>query len=102
MYALFEQHILTDGIRLVYAFKRDNEPNGPDLYYANVASALSLIKTSLYLITTILFDAFIVSSPSYLPILEWLSFVPDLGFVFSSTAASSSGTATSSWFCCPS
>jgi len=102
MYALFEQHILTDGIRLVYAFKRDNEPNGPDLYYANVASALSLIKTSLYLITTILFDAFIVSSPSYLPILEWLSLCLTLGFVFSSTAASSSGTATSSWFCCPS
>jgi hypothetical protein len=36
--------------------------DGADLYYANVASALSLIKTSLYLITTILFDAFIVSS----------------------------------------
>jgi hypothetical protein len=36
--------------------------DGADLYYANVASALSLIKTSLYLITTILFDAFIVSA----------------------------------------
>jgi len=58
--ALITWHILTDGVRLVYAFKRDNEPSGPDLYYANVASALSLIKTSLYLITTILFDAFIL------------------------------------------
>jgi hypothetical protein len=38
------------------------EPLGPDLYYANVASALSLIKTALYLVITILFDAFIVSS----------------------------------------
>jgi hypothetical protein len=53
--------MLTDVVRLVYAFKRDQDPLGPDLYYANVASALSLIKTSLYLITTILFDAFIVS-----------------------------------------
>ncbi len=34
---------------------------GPDLYYANVASAMSLIKTSLYLVITITFDAFIVS-----------------------------------------
>ena len=57
------QHILTDGIRIVYAFKRDNVADGADLYYGNVASALSLIKTSLYLITTVLFDAFIVSTP---------------------------------------
>lgn len=46
---------------MVYAFKRDQDPLGPDLYYANVASALSLVKTSLYLVNTILFDAFIVS-----------------------------------------
>jgi len=57
----FEQHMLTDAIRVIYAFKRDTEVGGPDLYYANVASALSLVKTSLYLITTVLFDAFIVS-----------------------------------------
>jgi hypothetical protein len=56
------QHVLTDAVRIVYAFKRDQDPLGPDLYYANVASALSVIKTSLYLVITILFDAFIVSS----------------------------------------
>jgi len=55
------QHIITDGVRTVYAFKQDQVPLGSDLYYANVASALSLIKTSLYLVITIIFDAFIVS-----------------------------------------
>ena len=58
---MHKQHVLTDAVRLIYAFKRDTVVAGPDLYYANVASALSLIKTSLYLITTIIFDAFIVS-----------------------------------------
>jgi hypothetical protein len=53
--------MLTDGVRTVYAFKKDQVPLGPDLYYANVASALSLVKTSLYFVTTITFDAFIVS-----------------------------------------
>ena len=55
------QHAITDGVRTVHAFKHDQVPLGPDLYYANVASALSLIKTSLYLVITVIFDAFIVS-----------------------------------------
>ena len=81
-------------IRLVYAFKRDQDPLGPDLYYANVASALSLVKTSLYLVNTILFDAFIVSRACFLsfvssPLAPYTSFP-------SCTAASSFGTATSS------
>jgi hypothetical protein len=53
--------MITDGVRAVYAFKKDQVPLGPDLYYANVASALSLVKTSLYFVITIIFDAFIVS-----------------------------------------
>ncbi|KAH9979201.1 hypothetical protein BJV74DRAFT_130981 [Russula compacta] len=57
---LISWHVVTDAVRLVYAFKRDQQPLGPDLYYANVASAMSLIKTALYLIATILFDAFIL------------------------------------------
>lgn len=80
-------------IRLVYAFKRDQDPLGPDLYYANVASALSLIKTSLYLINTILFDAFIVSRPCFQSSCPLLA--PYTSFS-SCTAASSFGTATSS------
>jgi hypothetical protein len=57
----FRQHILTDAVRLVNAFKADKVPSGPDLFYANVTSSLSLIKTSLYLIITVIYDAFIVS-----------------------------------------
>ncbi len=45
---------------MVYAFKDSQVPIGGDLYFANVASALSLIKTTLYLVITILFDGFIV------------------------------------------
>ena len=56
--------MLTDAVRLVYAFKRDTVPAGPDLYYANVSASLSLIKTSLYLIITVIYDAFIVSHES--------------------------------------
>jgi hypothetical protein len=52
--------MITDGVRAVYAFKKDQVPLGPDLYYANVASALSLVKTSLYFVITIIFDAFIL------------------------------------------
>jgi hypothetical protein len=58
--ALITWHVLTDAVRLVYSFKRDLAPLGPDLYYANVASALSIVKTSLYLVITVLFDAFIL------------------------------------------
>ncbi|KAI0294204.1 hypothetical protein BC826DRAFT_910146 [Russula brevipes] len=57
---LITWHVTTDAVRLVYAFKRDEVPLGPDIYYANVASALSLMKTALYLVTTVLFDAFIL------------------------------------------
>jgi len=57
---LITWHVTTDAVRLVYAFKRDEVPLGPDIYYANVASALSLMKTTLYLVTTVLFDAFIL------------------------------------------
>jgi hypothetical protein len=53
--------MITDAVRAVYSFKKDLVPLGPDLYYANVASAMSLIKTSLYLVTTVIFDGFIVS-----------------------------------------
>jgi len=83
---LITWHVLTDAVRLVYAFKRDTEPVGPDLYYANVSSALSLIKTSLYLITTILFDAFIlhrcfvVWDRNFLVVLlPFLVFLADIG-----------------------
>jgi len=57
---LITWHILTDATRLVFAFKSSQEPIGGDLYYANVSAALSVIKTSVYLVITVLFDAFIL------------------------------------------
>ncbi|KAI9434118.1 hypothetical protein BJY52DRAFT_1422542, partial [Lactarius psammicola] len=57
---LITWHVITDAVRMVYAFKNSQVPIGGDLYFANVASALSLIKTSLYLVITILFDGFIL------------------------------------------
>jgi len=57
---LITWHVLTDMVRAVYSFKKDQVPLGPDLYYANVASALSLVKTALYLIITVIFDGFIL------------------------------------------
>jgi len=83
---LITWHILTDAVRLIYAFKRDEAPAGPDLYYANVSSAMSLIKTTLYLIITITFDAFIlhrcwvVWDRNFLVILlPFLIFLADIG-----------------------
>ncbi|KAH9041077.1 hypothetical protein EDB85DRAFT_1924102 [Lactarius pseudohatsudake] len=58
--ALITWHVVTDAVRIVYAFKNSQIAVGGDLYFANVASALSLIKTALYLVITILFDAFIL------------------------------------------
>ncbi|KAH9167705.1 hypothetical protein EDB89DRAFT_111108 [Lactarius sanguifluus] len=58
--ALITWHVVTDAVRIVYAFKDSQIAAGGDLYFANVASALSLIKTSLYLVITVLFDAFIL------------------------------------------
>jgi len=57
---LITWHVITDAVRIVYAFKRDEVPLGSDLYYADVASSMSVIKTSLYLVITIIFDAFIL------------------------------------------
>ncbi|KAI0298788.1 hypothetical protein B0F90DRAFT_1731090 [Multifurca ochricompacta] len=83
---LISWHVVTDAIRLVYAFKSSQKPIGADFYYANVSSSLSLIKTSLYLIVTILFDAFIlhrcwiVWERSFLVILlPLLIFLADIG-----------------------
>ena len=57
--------MLIDGIRMVYAFKDSQIPIGGDLYYANASSVLSVMKTALYLVITILFDAFIVGFQAF-------------------------------------
>jgi hypothetical protein len=83
---LITWHVLTDAVRLVYAFKRDQAPLGPDLYYANVASCLSLIKTSLYLVITVIFDAFILyrcfivwDRNCFVILLPFMVFLADIG-----------------------
>jgi hypothetical protein len=83
---LITWHILTDGVRLVYAFKSSQVPIGGDLYYANVSSALSVMKTAVYLIVTILFDAFILyrcfiiwDRNLFVIILPFLVFLADIG-----------------------
>jgi len=57
---LITWHMLIDAVRMVLAFKDSQIPIGGDLYYANASSVLSVMKTALYLVTTILFDAFIL------------------------------------------
>jgi len=84
--ALITWHVLTDAIRLVYAFKNSQQPIGGDLYFANIASALSIVKTSVYLVVTILFDGFILhrcwiiwDRNCYVTILPAMIFLADIG-----------------------
>ena len=86
---VIRQHEITDAVRLVYAFKHSQQEIGGDLYYANVASALSLVKTSVYLVVTILFDGFIVGFSRVL-----CATIALLTLITSFTAAGSSGIAT--------
>ena len=86
---VIRQHEITDAVRLVYAFKHSQQEIGGDLYYANVASALSLVKTSVYLVVTILFDGFIVGFSTVL-----CATIALLTLITSFTAAGSSGIAT--------
>jgi len=83
---LITWHIITDAVRLVNAFKHSQLPIGGDLYYANLASALSLIKTALYLVITILFDGFILhrcwiiwDRNCLVVVLPFLIFLADIG-----------------------
>lgn len=84
--ALITWHMITDAVRVVFAFKGSEAPVGGDLYYANVSSALSLIKTSVYLLITILFDAFILhrcwimwDRSIVVTLLPFLIFLADIG-----------------------
>jgi hypothetical protein len=89
---LITWHILTDAVRLVYAFKSTLTGDlvavvdGSDLYYANVSSVLSVVKTSVYLLITVLFDAFILyrcfiiwDRNLFVIILPFLIFLADVG-----------------------
>ncbi|KAI0056488.1 hypothetical protein BV25DRAFT_1920929 [Artomyces pyxidatus] len=84
---LISWHVITDAVRLVFAFKFSQVPaGGADLYYFNAAATLSIVKTSIYLVTTVLFDFFIlyrcwiVWDHNYLIVLlPALAFLADIG-----------------------
>ncbi|KAI0787091.1 hypothetical protein BC629DRAFT_1514830 [Irpex lacteus] len=57
---LITWHILIDAVRLVFAFKSSQIAEGADLFYANAASTLSVMKTAVYLVITVAFDAFML------------------------------------------
>jgi len=71
---------------LVNAFKSSQQEIGGDIYYSHLDSSLSLVKTALYLVITILFDGFILhrcwiiwDRNCYVTILPFLIFLADIG-----------------------
>jgi hypothetical protein len=61
------QHLVIDIIRLYIAFHKSETDQGADLFYIHVASMTSIMKTSVYLVETIVSDLFIVRL--YTPVL---------------------------------
>ena len=59
------QHQIIDAIRLYFAYQGAQVQDSADLYYDNVTSMLSIMKTSVFLVETVVSDLFIVrlSSP---------------------------------------
>lgn len=60
LFVLITWHEIIDAIRLYMAYKRSETNTGADLYYAHVASILSVMKTSVYLVETLASDLFIL------------------------------------------
>jgi hypothetical protein len=59
------QHLVLDIVRLYIAFNGSETDQGADQYYVRVTSTTSLVKTSVYLVETVVSDLFIVRL--YLP-----------------------------------
>lgn len=60
LFVLITWHEVIDAIRLYMSYKRSETNTGADLYYANVTSMLSVMKTSVYLVETLASDLFIL------------------------------------------
>ncbi|KAI9435628.1 hypothetical protein BJY52DRAFT_695884 [Lactarius psammicola] len=60
LFVLITWHEIVDAIRIYMAYKGSETNIGADLYYANVTSLLSLMKTSVYLVETLASDLFIL------------------------------------------
>jgi hypothetical protein len=54
------QHQIIDAIRLYFAYQGSRADDSADLYYDNVTSMLSIMKTSVFLAETVVSDLFIV------------------------------------------
>ena len=54
------QHQIIDAIRLYFAYQGAQVQDSADLYYDNVTSMLSIMKTSVFLVETVVSDLFIV------------------------------------------
>ncbi|KAI0063029.1 hypothetical protein BV25DRAFT_496880 [Artomyces pyxidatus] len=60
LFALITWHVVIDAIRLVLAFTESQTTHGADLYYSDVKALLGTMKTSVYLVTTVVSDLFIL------------------------------------------
>ena len=58
------QHEVIDIVRVMQAYtENETDPNWPAEYYAELKSSISVFKTVIYTVVTIISDAFIVSLP---------------------------------------
>ena len=60
-----QQHLVIDVVRLYIAFHKSETEQGAELFYIRVTSMTSIMKTSVYLVETIVSDLFIVRVPFF-------------------------------------
>ncbi|KAI9454180.1 hypothetical protein F5148DRAFT_985216 [Russula earlei] len=60
LFILITWHEVLDAVRLYHAYRGSQTDRAADLYYVNVTSMLSVMKTSVYLAETIVSDLFIL------------------------------------------
>jgi hypothetical protein len=60
LFVLITWHLVLDVVRLYLAFHGSETNEGADLYYVNVTSTASIMKTAVYLLETIVSDLFIL------------------------------------------
>ncbi|KAI0280918.1 hypothetical protein BGY98DRAFT_914040 [Russula aff. rugulosa BPL654] len=76
LFLLITWHLVLDIVRLYIAFHKSETDQGADLFYINVTSMTSLMKTSVYLAETIVSDLFIL----YRCYIVWNASVPMIVF----------------------
>jgi len=86
LFLLITWHEIIDAIRLFMAYKNSESNKGADLFYFNVTSTLSIMKTSVYLVETLASDLFILyrcyvvwNSSLFVIILPVILYIADMG-----------------------